>query len=123
MEDGTLIVDLFVDRPSHETALNEIAVALQQLGYAWLDASITEWADNMLGGAIVGCLGGGTAGANSDKVTALLSAFVGALVGAVVGSAINSVKVVYTVHWTGVGWELRPVAPAPTLISRPLPAM
>lgn len=122
-DDGSLVVELFLDRPSHETALNEIAVALQQLGYAWLEASITEWADNMIGGAIVGCLGGGTAGVNSDRLTALLSAAIGALIGAVVGSAINSIKIVYTVQRTGAGWDWRPAAPTRTVISRPLPAL
>lgn len=119
-DDGSLVVELFLDRPSHETALNEIAVALQQLGYAWLEASITEWVDDIIGGAIVGCLGGGAAGANGDKLTALLSAAIGALIGAMVGSTINNTKVVYTVHWTEAGWEWRPAAPTQTVFSRPL---
>jgi hypothetical protein len=117
-----VLLELALNRPSHEDALNEIAVALQQLGYSWLDATITEWADNMFGGAIVGALGCGTVGANSDAATGALAALVGLLIGAVVGSLINTVKVVYTVHWTGGGWRLTPATPPPAALSSPRPA-
>ena len=107
-------IDLELQRPTHEQALNDILVVLQQFGYSWLEATVTEWADNTLGGGLLGFVGCGAAGVSSgDGGVGLASALVGALIGAAVGSFIDSAKVVYVVHWNGSGWVLTPLAPAP----------
>jgi hypothetical protein len=112
---GDQIVDLQLQRSSHEEALNEILVVVQQLGYAWLEATVTEWADNTVGGALIGFVGGGTAGSTSeDGAVSLGLAVIGSLIGAVIGSFIERERVVYVVHWNGSGWVLTPLAPAPT---------
>jgi hypothetical protein len=104
---GCYEVDLQLQRPTHEQALNEILVAVQQLGYSWLQATVTEWADNALGGLVLGGLGGATAGTSSAGGEAGMGfGILGAIVGMVVGSFIDSVKVVYEVHWTPTGWKL-----------------
>jgi hypothetical protein len=103
-----------LQRPTHEEALNDLLVAVQRFGYSWVEATVTEWADNMLAGFLLGGLGGGTAGASSgDGGTSLALAAIGSVVGAVIGSFIDSVKVVYAVHWNGMGWQLVELAPVP----------
>jgi hypothetical protein len=109
---GELSIDLQLQRLSHEQALNEILVAVQELGYSWLQATITEWADNAVGGFVLGGLGCGAAGASSGNSEAgLFLAVVGAVVGAVLGSYVESVKVIYEVHWTPTGWRLVELQP------------
>jgi len=109
---GGYVVDIQLHRSSHEEALNDILVAAQQLGYSWLQATVTEWADNALGGFVVGGLGGGVAGSSSgDGTVRFFVALLGSIAGAVIGSFINSVKVVYEVRWTPTGWQLVEVPP------------
>jgi hypothetical protein len=109
---GRYEVDLQLQRPSHEEALNEILVAAQQLGYSWVQATVTEWADNAVGGFVIGGLGGTAAGASSSNgETGIVLAILGAIVGTVVGSFIDSIKIAYEVHWTPSGWRLVPQQP------------
>jgi len=104
---GRYEVDLQLQRTTHEEALNEILVAAQQFGYSWLQATVTEWADNAVGGFVIGGFGGTAAGAStSNGEASIVLAILGAIVGMVVGSFIDSVKIVYEVHWTSVGWRL-----------------
>lgn len=111
---GDTFLNLQLQRQTHEQALNEILVALQQLGYSWLEASVTEYVDNALGGLLVGGGAMGTAGfSTGDSSFGLMLTVLGALVGIVVGSLIESKKVVYEVTWTGFGWQLVQVHPAP----------
>jgi hypothetical protein len=106
---GNYFVDLQLRRDSHEQALNEILIAVQNVGYSWVEATVTEWADETASGALAGFVGGGIAGGSSgDGGAALLLGLFGALVGAAVGSFIERHKVVYTVHWTARGWVLQP---------------
>lgn len=111
---GRYEIDLQLQRRSHEQALNDILVAAQQLGYSWVQATVTEWADNAVSGLVLGGLGGAAGGTStgSGEVAAML-ALVGAVVGAVVGSFIASVKVMYEAHWTPTGWQLVALQPAP----------
>ena len=119
-EHGDSFVDLQIHRPSHEEALNEILVAVQQLGYSWLEASVTEWTDNALAGLFVGGGACGTAGFSSgDAGLGLMLTLFGSLVGAFVGSFIESAKVVYEVQWNGYGWRLVQVQSIPALGLQP----
>jgi hypothetical protein len=121
---GELLIDVRLQRPSHEQALNEILIAVQELGYSWLQATITEWADNALGGFVLGGLGCGAAGASSGNSEAgVFLALVGAVVGAVIGSCFDSVKVVYEVHWTPSGWHMVEVSPQQAPASGSLPRL
>ncbi len=113
-DNGDQAIDVELARDSHEQALNEILIAVEQLGYSWLKASVTEWADNALAGAIFGCAGGGSVGASSGSGEAgLLGALLGLVVGAVIGSLIDHVKLIYELQWNGVAWTLVQVQPAP----------
>jgi hypothetical protein len=111
-EFGDHVVDLQLQRPSHEDALNEILLVVQQLGYSWLEATVTESVDNAIGGALIGLLGGGVGGAASgDGGVAAGLAFIGLLVGAAVGSFFDQVKVIYEVHRTATGWVFTQLTP------------
>lgn len=114
-EHGNNFVNVELQRSSHEEALNEILVAVQQLGYSWLEASVTEWTDHAVGGFFFGSLGGGSAGVSTGEgAVGLFLTVLGAITGAVIGSFIESVKIVYEVQWTGFGWQLVQVHPAPS---------
>lgn len=106
------IVDVQLQRSTHEEALNELFVVLQQLGYTCLEATVTEWVDNAIVGFVLGGVGGGVAGASSrDGALGVLLALAGSVAGALVGSFIDSAKVVYLVRRTRAGWQLTPAEP------------
>jgi hypothetical protein len=106
-------VDVQLQRESHEQALNEILVTVQNLGYSWLEGTVTEWADQTIAGALAGGGVGGIAGGETaGPVGALVFGLLGALVCAAVGSFIESHKVIYTAHWTAHGWLLTPQTPS-----------
>src|SRR5437588_795403 len=74
LEPGQYVVEVHLQRSSHEDAVNEILIALEQLGYSWVQARVTEWVDRTIGGFIVGGLGLGAAGTStgSGDASALL---------------------------------------------------
>lgn len=117
---GDYFVDVQLQRDSHEQALNEILVTVQNLGYSWLEGTVTEWANQTIAGAFAGGGVGGIAGGESaGPVGALLFGLLGAVVFAAVGSFIESHKVIYTVQLTTQGWVLTPQTPPEPLGLRP----
>jgi hypothetical protein len=105
---GQLEMALELGRPTHEEALNDILLAAQQLGYAWVNATVSEWADAMVERAVLGGVSGLAIGAPSQNAdVALVAAIVGSLVGAWFGSRVRRLEVTYQVAWNPVsGWIL-----------------
>jgi len=116
---GGYDVELRLDRQSHEDALAEIEAVLGQLGFAMLQALITEWTTSAIEGAVLGAAAGG-AGMGSltkDPVSAVLAAVLVGGVGAIVGSTMETVKARFTAekaHPFGGGWQVTQITPAGT---------
>jgi NAD(P)-dependent dehydrogenase (short-subunit alcohol dehydrogenase family) len=109
-------VGLRRDRESHKEALNELLLAVQELGYTFVEAEITRIADRAIEMAVglgVGGLGAGSATDNAEL--ALLGAGVGWVVGLLVGANMEKVEVLYRVQWTSAGWHLTPTSPQPAV--------
>lgn len=80
---GASVVDLGLERPSHADALNEIILFVQNLGYDFVAAVVTEWVDESVEWAAVAFLGGGAVGsASRDPWVATLIAVVATVAGA-----------------------------------------
>jgi hypothetical protein len=108
------------DRESHGEALNELLVAAQELGYAFVEAEITKVADRAIEMAVgfgVGGLGAGSTTENAEL--AVIGAAVGWVVGLLVGANMQKVEVLYRAQWTNAGWHLIPVNPQPAAPVRP----
>jgi len=98
---GGLDIDLQLQRPSHEQARDDIAiaVALQQIGWNVVEAVVTEWVNASAQGSVLGGLGFGIAGsAGHDPGIMLVAVVADAVVGGVAGSFVQKVKVVYQVQ-------------------------
>ncbi len=108
---GGLNLDLQLQRPSHEQALDDIVVALQQIGWNVIDVTVTEWVDSAVQGIVLGGLGFGAAGsATHDPGIMLIAGLAGAVVGGIAGSLVRNAKVVYQVQRAyPAGWVLTPV--------------
>ena len=108
---GGLNLDLQLQRPSHEQALDDIVVALQQIGWNVIDATVTEWVSATAQGLVLGAFGFGAAGsAIHDPEIMVLAGFIGAIAGGIAGSFVQNVKVVYQAQRAyPSGWVLTPV--------------
>jgi len=96
---GGLDIDLQLQGPSHEQARDDLAVALQQIGWNVVEAVVTEWVNASAQGIVLGGLGFGIAGsAGRDPGIMLVAAVAGAVVGGVAGSFVQKVKVAYQVQ-------------------------
>jgi len=107
---GGLDIDLQLQRPSHEQARDDIAVALQQIGWNVVGAVVTEWVNATAQGSVLGGLGFGSAGsAGHDPGIMLVAAVASAVVGGVAGSFVQKVKVAYQVQRASPSrWMLTP---------------
>ncbi len=102
------------DRDSHEEALNELLLAAQELGYAFVEGMITRVADRALEMALGGGIGGFGVGSTTENgETAVLGALAGWCVGLLVGANMQKVEVVYRAQLTSTGWDLTRVARQP----------
>ena len=117
---GQYVIDLRLQRPTHQEALNDICLAIQQLGFTIAEATVTEWVNAAAQGAFVGAFGCGAAGAASqDPAIMFLAAAFGAVAGAVAGSFMRSINV-YRVEWSDAsGWVLTPVPQESATVLRP----
>jgi hypothetical protein len=115
---GRTVVDLHLERPTHEEALSEILLAVNRLGFSLVEATVSEWANEVVERAVIGALGGGGAiGTASDDVAlARLAAAVGAIVGAWSGAQVQRLAHRYEARLFATGWQL-------TEISQPQPAV
>jgi hypothetical protein len=103
---GHRVVDVQLERPSHEAALDEIVRALQQLGFSYVEATVSEWASNTVDGIVAGAGSGGLLGIPSkNPVVALIGALAGAVIGGLIGSEAREIVAQYQVRWTPrAGW-------------------
>ena len=101
-------LDVELNRFTHEEAIEEIAVAVQQLGYSIVEGEIVEWVDAGLKAALIGLVAGaGFGAATGSPVAALAAGVAGGLIGQWVGSCLRSAEVIYRVHPNYLGhWEL-----------------
>lgn len=90
-------IKLKLDRGDYQTAVVEIAEALQKAGYSLLNAEVSEWVDKSVDAMLLSALTiGGTAGAASKKpLVAGAAALIAALVAREVESRIRRLEVVY----------------------------
>jgi hypothetical protein len=113
--DGGYDVHVTVTRPSHEQALEEIWSVLQQAGYNYVQAAVTEWVTSAVEGAGAGCLAGAGLGSTTKNVEkTLLSLIIGGIVGAALGSFRETATASYHAHRNDIygGWQLLPLQPA-----------
>jgi hypothetical protein len=97
---GRRTVDVQLQRPTHDQALHEIIGTLQQFGFAFVEATVTEWASQTVERAFLWGLGGGALGATSDNpAAALLAAVVGGLIGAATGAEVHKLTAEYRAVW------------------------
>jgi len=109
---GRVALDLAMRRPTHTDALDEIAFAVQDLGYSFVQATVTEWVSSLVEGLLIGAVGGGGAGAAAkDPGFAFLAGIAGAVAGGLVGSSVQRKKVIFEVRRTYAGWQFTPVQP------------
>lgn len=103
-------------RASHPHALHDIRVALEQLGFAVVQAEITEWLTATLELALIGGTGGGALGsATKDPGIVILGAAIGFAAGAIAAQFTKKVKARFDaqlVHPYGPhGWSVTPQIP------------
>jgi hypothetical protein len=105
-----LVVDIGLERESHPDALNELLLAVQSIGYTFVEGEITKVADRALEMAV----GGGATGlgivgsASQNGEAALIAGTAGWLLGLFVGANMEKVEVIYQVQQTYAGWRLVP---------------
>jgi hypothetical protein len=113
-------VDLQLDQPPDEEALNAILVAIERCGYALIEGEVTQWVDGQAQGALVGFVGGAGCGVSTknDGLTLILGV-VGGLLGHFVGAQVRKHEVICRIKraYRGAPAELVPVndAKAPTI--------
>jgi hypothetical protein len=92
-------VAVHLERGDHGTAMDELTAAFQHLGFATVQAAITEFVGSWLEGAAVGAAGGAALGAATKSAEGFLLLFLGGLaVGALTGSAHQTIKARYSAH-------------------------
>jgi hypothetical protein len=108
---GDYTLTLHLQRETHEQALNEILLAVQEYGYWIVAGTVNEWANAAGQAAFAGVLGGGAIGSRaSDPWVALGAIVFGGLLGAAAGSFVEDLKVVYQVRpGYPSGWVLTPM--------------
>ncbi len=113
---GNHVLDLELTRNSHEEALNEILIAAQQLGYSIVEATVSEWADQLIEQAAAGALGAGTVTglATKNPEAAVAVGLVGMIIGGIAGAHIEKIKAVYAARPTyPSGWQLVRISDEP----------
>lgn len=113
--DGGYEVHIALTRPTHEQALDEIWSVLQQAGYNYAEAVVTEWVTSAVEGALAGGLGGTAVGSRTkDAGTTIVSLIIGGLVGAAIGSLKETVKRSFQArrNYLYGGWEFLQLQPA-----------
>jgi hypothetical protein len=114
---GGEILELTLIRPNRDRVFNEIAAAVQQLGYSMVEAEISDIVDRTVEWAVRGFLSAGALGSTTKKpYVALLAAAAGGAAGAKAGSLVQTVAAKHQYQWfPAVGWvvtELAIEAPA-----------
>lgn len=111
---GHYILDVQLQRPSPEQALNEIIAVLWNLGFRYLEAAVSEWASEAAERAVVGLLGGGAVTAPSENSTVIsVAAIMGAVIGGLTGLGMHKLRAEYEARWDHQEgcWMLRKLPP------------
>jgi hypothetical protein len=113
---GGYELEVSMTRPSHEDALNEIAGAIQTIGWNTATGLVTEWVTSEIEGSFLGAVGAGAAGSTTKNAGAMLfTAAIGAIGGYFVGLDRKTIKAQYQVErYNGFGpWLFTQLDPAP----------
>ena len=114
---GGYELEVTMTRPSHEDALNEIAGAIQTVGWNTARGLVTEWMTSEIEGLFLGAVGAGAAGSTTKNAGAMLfTAAIGAIGGYFVGLDRKTIKAQYQVDRLTPfgGWLFTQLQPAPT---------
>lgn len=122
---GRFIVDLSLDRQAPEEALGDIADAMKLLGFSVVEVTVSEWADEAAGQAVLYALSGGlVGGATTENPTvALVAAAVGAIVGHLAGSQVRKLTHQYEARPLRFGWHIRDIGEQPAIPRSALPGV
>lgn len=107
-QSGGYEVDIQLERPSHQEALDDIYNFLLPLGFTVADAVVTEWVNATVQVALIGALGGGAAGSTSRNAgTALAGTLLGGIAGGIAGSFVRNMRATYSAQRLyPSGWQL-----------------
>lgn len=96
---GRQVVDVALRRQDDDEALSEIVAALENLGFSFVEATVSEWASGMAvkamgaaGGFVVG------AGISENLAVGLVASAIGTFIGHLVGDATRQVVGDYRAH-------------------------
>lgn len=105
---GPRIIDVQLDRATHEQALEEIVSAVQWFGFSLAEAVVSEWADNATERAIRWMLGEGAVDvAAENPAVGILAAIIGGVVGLFVSTEERKLEAQYEAHRLYYGWAFR----------------
>ena len=97
-EDGRGNRTLHVELPANNDgeALDALVLFSEQLGFYVLEATVNEWASQIVERGLIGLLGGGAVGATSDDgAGVLIGGIGGAVLGGLSGSQARKLKAEY----------------------------
>lgn len=121
---GLHVADIQLRRPTVQDALDDIETAFERLGFALVEATVSDWATESIGQALVGGVGGLVIGGglSENLVIGVLTAAVGSAAGALAGREARTLKAEYVARrdFRGV-WTFaeQQGTPAPVASLRP----
>jgi hypothetical protein len=96
---GPRVIDLGLDRDSHDEALNRIAPVLQRFGFSVAEVIVSEWASDAAEAAVRLLLGDGVVdAAATNPFAGALVAVAGVVAGAVVSKQEKKLRARYEAH-------------------------
>jgi len=107
---GPRVVNVQLERPTHEQALDEIFAAVERLGFRLGPAIVSEWSSNVTEAAIRSVVGDA---AMEDPVIGFLVAIAAEVVGLFVSSEEQKLQARYEAQPLYFGWELRQIPQQP----------
>lgn len=118
---GPRVLNVRLERQSHEDTLQEIREVAARFGFALVEAIVSEWTDDAAERAVRWILGDGAVdAAASDPVVGVAAFVIGAIAGAAAGNAEKQLVKRYEAHSLRYGWSLRELQ-LPAAGQRPQP--
>lgn len=105
-EQGTVALVLDFECETHQAGMNEVIVALQKLGYSVLNATVSDWVDRSVEGAVVGVASAavGARAAKSNLLVGVIAMIGGGVVAHWIGAQMQRLEVVYELARSGNRW-------------------
>ena len=103
---GPRVVDVQLDRDTHDQALDDIERAVEAFGFSVAEAVVSEWAGDVTKAAIRSVIGDA---AMEDPVVAFLVAIAADVVGLFVSSEERKLQARYEANRLYFGWDLRQI--------------